>query len=177
MFLLCLIRACAGKYRGVLKDSPLDRRRAVFRFAVSNASDGQSGWITNLKALHTSPQTAVTKSQMDFVELIEWCKSFHILDFLDPIADSAIIDNLVTRLRNSKTDVNSSKLTTERFVKCTCSRYMNYAWCLHACVWAFHKEIIRGVPFGCKQRSADLIGKVSAGRHENAKRGGALGTK
>ena len=100
-----------------------------------------------------------------------------MLSFLDPITDGDVIDNLVMRLKHSKTVIDDNKVRTERFVRCTCSRYMNYAWCLHACVWAVHKGIIVGVPHGYKERAADLIGVLQGGRPEKAVHGGALGTK
>lgn len=162
----------------MLRNHAKKDHKRLFRAAVSQRSNADFlGWIPLCRKLYTQPQATLLQYPMNFLDLVDWCKSFHILTPLHPIIDEDVISDLLARLKNSKADIDVNKVASVGFIKCNCSRYMNYSWCLHVCVWAYHKEIITGVPQGCKPRTTDLIAVPVAGRPAGAARGGALTRK
>ena len=91
---------------------------------------------------------SILKHDMRFADVVEWCRTFHVLTpFVIP-QDSSQVDSLVNRLKRSGAVVDErvATRTKEALVRCTCNLYQNYAWCVHACLWAIHKKVITSLP-------------------------------
>lgn len=87
-------------------------------------------------------------SPMDFDECVALGNSFY---YLTPIPAGDYLRGLYHRLKNSGLKIDDSyddlvQRGHNGLMSCSCSGYLHRAWCIHACVCAFKRNIIIGYP-------------------------------
>ena len=162
----------SGTYhQDVLGKQPMHKWMELVRRAVNDRPDKNTpSWLNIVRSLYKVPEETVAQHNMDFDAVLDWCRDFHVLTPFDPILEEEAIDALIARLQTSGAEVIDHR--TVPFVKCSCSRYMNYAFCVHVAVWYMHHKIIPRTP-----PSLDLTriaGPARPGRPVHAVRGGSL---
>ena len=66
-----------GKYHSVLRNHAKKDHKRLFRAAVSQRSNADFlGWIPLCRKLYTQPQATLLQYPMNFLDLVDWCKSF-----------------------------------------------------------------------------------------------------
>jgi len=84
--------------------------------------------------------------RLDFTTLIKLCKTFHVLTPFQLPGDEVVVQTIVARLRMSHTQVELSPSNLRPFTRCSCGAYLEYAWCVHACMYAILNKSILSVP-------------------------------
>ena len=152
--------------------------------ALAQASDPKCySFLNRFKLLVLDPVKAIKLFKFNFEDLILWQKSFHIMR---PITDKVYLNGLVERLQGSGAPVNvdmlnNSKLT-DTFYSCTCEDYQHYLWCVHVCVDAMTRKLLKGFPptldpTKIRNLKTGLALQICQGRPAKAAKGGALGRK
>jgi hypothetical protein len=76
-----------------------------------------------------------------------WSRAFY---YLTPITLKVYLENLYGRLHDSGLEMIAFEeveaLGVCGLMSCSCSKFLHRAWCIHACVDAFKKNIITGFP-------------------------------
>ena len=107
---------------------------------MSHAAHGEgASWLNQFKSLYANPRATLGKQHMSFPELIEWCRSFHVLTPYRYDVDKIVIDNLIRRLQRSGAQVNEKLATStpHAFIRCTCNLYKNYSWYVYINIRVF----------------------------------------
>ena len=84
--------------------------------------------------------------RLDFTTLIKLCKTFHVLTPFQLPGDEVVVQTIVARLRMSHAEVELSPSNLQPFTRCSCGAYLEYAWCVHACMYAILNKSILSVP-------------------------------
>ena len=131
----------------------------VMRNAITDTTSAGESYMSQFQNLIKNPASYAGKQKWKFKDIIEWQKSFHILE---PITDEKYVQSLLQRLRNSGLPLNETvcaeqftkvspcagvaEVSTEapkRFHKCSCGRYRHYLWCLHVMLRATHDNLVQ----------------------------------
>lgn len=141
-------------------------------------------FLNRFKLLVLDPVKAIKLFNFNFEDVILWQKSFHIMR---PITDEVYLNGLVERLQGSGAPVNvemlnNSKLT-DTFYSCSCEDYQHYLWCVHVCVDAMTRKLLKGFPPTLDPtkinnvKTGQAMQICSKGRPARALKGGGLGKK
>jgi hypothetical protein len=136
-----------------------ENKLKVMRAAIINTTSAEGdSYMSQFQNLIKNPASYADKQNWKFKDIIEWQKSFHILQ---PITDEKYVRPLLQRLRNSGLSLNEtvcaeqftkvspgegvaegSTEAPKRFHNCSCGRYRHYLWCLHVMLRATHDSLV-----------------------------------
>lgn len=130
----------------------------VMRAAITDTTSTGDSYMSQFQNLIKNPASYADKQNWKFKDIIEWQKSFHILQ---PITDEKYVRSLLQRLRHSGLPLNEtvcaqqftkvspcggvaegSTEAPKRFHNCSCGRYRHYLWCLHVMLRATHDNLV-----------------------------------
>ena len=125
---------------------------AALRTAISSpgvAPDGSAApsWLSSFKLLQTNPDRAIAEQNMDLPILVNWCKSFHILQ---PITDVTAIAALCNRLDQHGMGIDWARVQELKppatLMRCSCHVFQHYGFCLEVCLWAMDFKLFVKIP-------------------------------
>ena len=153
--------------------------------ALAQPSDPKCySFLNCFKLLVLDPVKAIKLFNFNFEDLILWQKNFHIMR---PITDEVYLNGLVERLQGSGAPVNVDMLNdsklTDTFYSCSCEDYQHYLWCVHVCVDAMTRKLLKGFPPTLDPtkvknlKTGQAMQSCQKGRPAKALKGGGLGKK
>jgi hypothetical protein len=142
-----------------------DANAEAYRTKVASVRGASCSLIDQFLSANQNPEVC---SAMDFDQCIALSTDFY---FLTPITDGPYLRGLFSRLTNSKILLSVSYSTLvmlgpKGLMSCSCSAFLHRAWCIHACVCAFKRQIIVKYPPNMDPTSRD----VKPGRPTSAKK-------
>ena len=149
-----------------------------------NCNGCSDSWYKTYEALHSSGDALPPGLHLDFDLYMDFATSFHTLT---PMLDHVRVHALVRRLTASnmqldltklgsvvgqEVTLNDSVMKKSGFVTCNCGPFLHTNWCIHMCLDAMVKGLIKKLPSNFR---AELITSWRTGRIANASAGGARG--
>jgi len=136
-------------------------------------------WVRTFKNLVKNPDATVALGEMDFDDIMDWCKCFHVLRPIDPDCEGGPVDMAITHLHamfehNAIPMIPLEDLLDPngpRLVSCTCPQYLHYCLCPHTFVTLLRRGIITGYP---PTLNPVPLNERNPGRFPNAHPGQAL---